>query len=69
MASNVIVQYDGGFLPDILMLTQAPIVVWFDDTIIVYYYYLFLIMYHIVFFKEKSVFCSVLFGGPVWRLM
>ena len=31
----------GEFLPDILMLTQAPIVVWFDDIIIVKYYYLF----------------------------
>ena len=39
MAINVIVQYNGGFLPDILLLTQAPIFVWFDDTIIVYSYY------------------------------
>ena len=33
MVINVIVQYNGGFLPDILLLTQAPIFVWFDDTI------------------------------------
>ena len=39
MAINVIVQYNGGFLPDILLLTQAPIFVWFDDAIILYYYY------------------------------
>ena len=40
MAINVIVQYNGGFLPDIfLLLTQAPIFVWLDGTIIVYYYY------------------------------
>ena len=35
--NNVIVQYNE-FLPDILLLTQAPIYVWFDGTIIVYYY-------------------------------
>ena len=39
MAINVIIQYNGEFLPDILLLTQAPIVVWFDGTIIVYFYY------------------------------
>ena len=39
MAINVIVQYNGGLLPDILLLTQAPNFVWFDGTIIVYYYY------------------------------
>ena len=39
MAINLVVQYDGRFLPDILLLTQAPIFVWFDGTIIVYYYY------------------------------
>ena len=40
MAINVIVQYKSGFLPDdILLLTQAPIFVWFDGTLIVYYYY------------------------------
>ena len=38
MAINVFVQYNGGFLPAILLLTQAPIFVWFDGTIIVYYY-------------------------------
>ena len=46
MAINVIVQYNGGSLPDILLLTQAPIV-WFDGTTIVYYYTL-LIMFYIV---------------------
>ena len=30
---------DGGLLPDILLLTQATIFVWFDGTLIVYYYY------------------------------
>ena len=28
-----------GFLPDILLFTQAPILVWFDGTIIVHSYY------------------------------
>ena len=41
MIINLNVQYNGWFLPDILMLTQAPIIVWCDGTIIVYYYYLF----------------------------
>ena len=46
-------QYNGGFLPGILMLTQAPIVVelWSDDIIIV------------------LSFVFVAFGGLVWRLM
>ena len=39
MVIHVVVQYNGGFLPGTLLLTQAPIFVWFDDTIIVYYYY------------------------------
>ena len=34
MAINGIVQYANGFLPDILLITQAPILVWFDGTII-----------------------------------
>ena len=36
MVVNLNEQYNGGFLPDILMLTQAPIVVWLDGIIIVY---------------------------------
>ena len=34
MATNGIVQYTSGFLPYILLFTQAPILVWFDGTII-----------------------------------
>ena len=34
MAINGIVRYTSGFLPDVLLLTQAPILVWFDGTII-----------------------------------
>ena len=36
MAIDGIVQYTytGGFLPDILLFTQAPILVWFDGTVI-----------------------------------
>ena len=48
MAISVIVQYNDGFPPDILLLTQAPIFEWFDGTCIVYYYYI-LTMYYIVF--------------------
>ena len=47
--NNLNKQYNGGFLPDILMLTQAPIVVWLDCIIIVYYYYLCKIVYCFVF--------------------
>ena len=34
MAINGIVQYTSGFLPYILLFTQAPILVWFDGTTI-----------------------------------
>ena len=34
MAINGIVQYTSGFLPYILLFTQAPNLVWFDGTII-----------------------------------
>ena len=53
--NNVVVQYNGGFLTDILVLTQAPIFVWFDGTIIVYHYYPFN--------------CFVMFSGSAWRLI
>ena len=33
MAINGIVQYTSGFLPYILLFTEAPILVWFDGTI------------------------------------
>ena len=43
MVINVLIvsysTYNGGFLLDILLLTQAPIFVWFDGTISAYYYY------------------------------
>ena len=38
MVINVIVQYNGGFISYILLLTQAPIFVWFNGTIVVCYY-------------------------------
>ena len=34
MPINDFVQYTSGFLPYILLFTQAPILVWFDGTII-----------------------------------
>ena len=40
MIDLVIVQCDGGFLPDILLLTHGPTVVWFDGTIVLVYYYI-----------------------------
>ena len=52
MAVNVIVQYNGGFPSDILLLTQAPVVVWFNGiTIIVYYYYPFRYVLHCLKFS------------------
>ena len=39
MAINGIVQYTSGFLPDVLLFTQAPNLVWFDGTIIAHSYY------------------------------
>ena len=63
MAINVIVQYNGWFLPDILLLTQAPIFVWFDGTVIVYCIITTLLTKYCII-----VFCFVMFGGPAWRL-
>ena len=37
MAINVIVQYDGGFLPDISLLTQAPIFVKYSSMALLSY--------------------------------
>ena len=37
MAINLTVYYNGVFLPDILLLTQAPLVVWFDGIFIIMY--------------------------------
>ena len=50
----------GGFLPDILLFTQAPILVWFDGTIFVHYYY------SLDYVLLYSVLCFVIFGGSVW---
>ena len=52
MAINVIVEYNGGFLPDILLLTQAPIVVGLDGITNI-------IVYSII---TAVVFCFVLVG-------
>ena len=56
MAINVFVQYNDGFLPDILPLTQAPIFVWFDTIIVYYYYppYYVQVLHCLLSFKEKS---------------
>ena len=55
MVIDLNIQYNGGFLPDILLLTQAPIIVeWFDGVNIT----TFLVMYCIVFW-----FCCVCWPG------
>ena len=50
--------YNDGFLPDIFLLTQAPIFVWFGDTVIVYYHFPFNYVLHCLLF--------VMFGGSAW---
>ena len=61
MGINVSVQCNGGFLPDSLLLTQAPIFVWFDGTIIDISTIL-LIMYY-------TISCFVMLGCSAWRLI
>ena len=62
MAINVIVQYNGGFLSDILLLTQAPIFVYGSMAFLSYIITTLLTMYYIVF-------CFVMLGGSAWRLI
>ena len=38
MVINLNEQYNGGSIPEIFMLNQAPIVAWLDGINIVYYY-------------------------------
>ena len=58
-----IVQYNGGFLPYILLLIQAPVFVWFDGTIIVYYYY------HTLLTVYYSVIYFFMLRGSAWWLI
>ena len=62
MAINVIVQYNGGFLSDILLLTQAPIFVDGSMALLSYIITTLLAMYFIVF-------RFVMLGGSAWRLI
>ena len=63
MAINVIVQYNGGFLPDILLLTQAPTFVQYGSMALLLYTNTTLLT------MCYSVFCLVMFGGSAWRLI
>ena len=63
MAINVIVQYNGGFLPDILLLTQTPIFVWFDGTTIVCYYYPLNYVFYYVWWLCMAINISVEYNG------
>ena len=60
---NCTVQYTtSGFLPDILLFTQAPILVWFDSIIIIdIISTILLIMYYFTVF----MFC-VMIDGSAW---
>ena len=49
-----------GFLLDISLFTQAPILVWFDGTIIVHYYYPF------NYVLLVQCLCFVMIGGSAW---
>ena len=59
-------QYNGEFLPDILMLTYAPVVVWLDDIIIVPGI---LLLYLFNYYVLDCLLVLVAFGGLVGRLM
>ena len=60
MAINVIVQHNnGGFLPDILLLIQAPIFLYGSMELFLYNI---ITMYY-------SVLCFAMFGGSAWRLI
>ena len=63
MAINVIiVQYNGGFLYVILLLTKAPIFVYGSMALLSHIITTLLTMYDIVF-------CYVMLGGSAWRLI
>ena len=62
MAINVIVQYNGVFLSDILLLTQAPIFVYGSIALLSYIITTLLTIYYIVF-------CFVMLGDSAWRLI
>ena len=64
--NNVIVQYNGGFLPYILLLTQAHIFVWFDGTIIIVCYYFY---YHTLLNTSYYVLQYLLFRYASWLCM
>ena len=55
MVISLNVQYNGGFLPYILLLNQAAIiVVWFDGIIIIVDYFITTYLVSSFVFKEKS---------------
>ena len=62
MAINVIAQYNGVFLFDILQLTQAPIFVYGSMALLSYIIITLLTMYYMFF-------CFVTLGGSAWRLI
>ena len=62
MAINVTVQFNGGFLSDVLLLSQAPIFVYCSMTLLSYIITTLLTMYYVVF-------CFVMLGGSAWRLI
>ena len=64
MAINVIVEYNGGFLSDILLLAQAPIFVYGLMALLSY-----IITTLLTIYRYYIVFCFVMFGGSAWRLI
>ena len=59
MAINGIVQYTGGFLPDILLFPK-PLFLYGSMALISYIITIILTMYY------YSVLCFVMFGGSAW---
>ena len=61
MAINIIVQYNGVFLSDILLLAQAPKFVYGSMVLLSFIITTLLTMYYILL-------CFVTLGGSAWRL-
>ena len=53
------------FLPDILLLTKAPVFVWFDGTIIVCYYYP--LTYQVCTTVSSVLLCLVALHGDKYK--
>ena len=73
----MIVWYNGVFLPDILLLTQAPVLLLYGSRSMAFLSFIIttwlelIIMYFVLDYTILycTVICFELFGGLAWRLM